>query len=287
MIPVLLADAKMPAREDLPSNLVPLVRKHAFSLSPAHFKSDAEELVRNLKQVLKNERVETRSERLVPPVSGSWALRVVARPRGHRSPPRPPPSRRTRRQESTVVNPNRARLKEDAEPPAGRLDSVVWGGRAGWFSAASVWCSSPSASPSLCGSCHNLATLRTLRSRADRLSRSRLSHCRTISSSSAKNATVSDKSRRSIWRGRLSGPSSPASGNTNPMLTPDRRTVLYLQQAKTGGPTTLRAMSADGQGDQALFADGSGSCPLLNRPAIRADNLLVVACPLTRVDAAS
>ena len=41
-------------------------------------------------------------------------------------------------------------------------------------------------------------------------------------------------------------------------------------------------MSADGEGDQSLFSDGSADCPLLNRPAIGADDQLVVACAVTK-----
>ena len=63
------------------------------------------------------------------------------------------------------------------------------------------------------------------------------------------------------------------------VLTPDRRTLLYLQRGdKVGSPMTLRAKSVDGDGDRALFADHSKSCAILNQPAIRADGLLAVVC---------
>jgi hypothetical protein len=60
------------------------------------------------------------------------------------------------------------------------------------------------------------------------------------------------------------------------MLTPDRRTVLYLKQ--DGGRNTLRAVSADGKDDRPLFSDGTASCPSIAQPAISPNGVLAVAC---------
>ena len=64
--------------------------------------------------------------------------------------------------------------------------------------------------------------------------------------------------------------------NRSVQLTPDRRTVLYLREI--GERITLRAMSADGQQDRALFSDGTPDCPLMSRPTIRADGVLALFC---------
>jgi serine/threonine protein kinase len=64
------------------------------------------------------------------------------------------------------------------------------------------------------------------------------------------------------------------------VLTPDRRTILYLREQS--GRFTLRAQAADGREDRALFSDGTKACPVLSRPAIRADGQLVVVCRATR-----
>ena len=64
--------------------------------------------------------------------------------------------------------------------------------------------------------------------------------------------------------------------NRAAVLTPDRRTVLYLQELS--GSVTLRAVSADGYDDQALFSDGTSACPRLGQPAINRAEELVVSC---------
>ena len=64
--------------------------------------------------------------------------------------------------------------------------------------------------------------------------------------------------------------------NRAALLSPDRRTILYLREL--GGVVTLRATSADGQTDKALFSDGKKDCPRLGRPALRADGTLLAVC---------
>ena len=64
--------------------------------------------------------------------------------------------------------------------------------------------------------------------------------------------------------------------NRAAVLTPDRRTVLYLQEL--GRRVTLRAVSADGYDDQPLFSDGTATCPRLGQPAITQTEQLVVSC---------
>jgi hypothetical protein len=76
--------------------------------------------------------------------------------------------------------------------------------------------------------------------------------------------------------GRVRRVLSKSKNTISAMLTPDRRSVLYLRRLDTDS-YSLHAMSADGREDKALFTDGSPSCPILNRPVIR-DGLLVVPC---------
>lgn len=61
------------------------------------------------------------------------------------------------------------------------------------------------------------------------------------------------------------------------LLTPDRRSVLYVRRLGTNR-YSLHGMSADGKEDRALFTGKSASCPILNRPTVRADGLLVIPC---------
>ena len=123
---------KCPRARISPSNLVPLVRKHAFKLSPAHFKSDAEELVRDLEQALKHDT--SRRDR------GAWSLPVPVRRHSDSVTQTPRPSEPTPPiasqdapawQESTVVNPKRATVKQDAV--AARTTGFSRLGRARWL----------------------------------------------------------------------------------------------------------------------------------------------------------
>ena len=52
VVPVLVEGASMPRPEHLPATLLPLLRRHAFELTPGHFNRDADELVTLLRRVL-------------------------------------------------------------------------------------------------------------------------------------------------------------------------------------------------------------------------------------------
>ena len=65
--------------------------------------------------------------------------------------------------------------------------------------------------------------------------------------------------------------------NVAASLTPDRRTVVYIRH-EDNDRSSLRAVSADGQSDVRLFADGSTDCPKLRRPAVGPDGTLAVVC---------
>ncbi len=65
--------------------------------------------------------------------------------------------------------------------------------------------------------------------------------------------------------------------NVGASLSLDRRTVLYLRH-EGDDRISLRAVSADGQSDTRLFADGSTDCPKLRRPALGPDGTIAVVC---------
>jgi hypothetical protein len=65
--------------------------------------------------------------------------------------------------------------------------------------------------------------------------------------------------------------------STDAIVSPDRHTVLYLRR-EANGVKTLHAMSADGRTDIPLFSDHTADCPVLQRPALRSDRLLAIAC---------
>ena len=65
--------------------------------------------------------------------------------------------------------------------------------------------------------------------------------------------------------------------NVAASLSRDRRTVVYIRR-EDGDRSSLRAVSADGQSDVRLFADGSTDCPKLRRPAIGPKGTLAVVC---------
>ncbi|HEY5840564.1 MAG TPA: TIR domain-containing protein [Mycobacterium sp.] len=52
VVPLLVEGASMPRPEHLPATLLPLLRRHAFELTPGHFNRDADELVTLLRKVL-------------------------------------------------------------------------------------------------------------------------------------------------------------------------------------------------------------------------------------------
>ncbi len=65
--------------------------------------------------------------------------------------------------------------------------------------------------------------------------------------------------------------------NVAASLSPDRRTVVYIRR-EADDRSSLRAVSADGQSDVRLFADGSTDCPKIRRPAVGPDGTLAVVC---------
>ena len=89
-----------------------------------------------------------------------------------------------------------------------------------------------------------------------------------------------DEGRWTIGTVTLAGDASTVlvSGrqNRSVQLTPDRRTILYLRESNER--ITLRAMSADGEQDRALFTDGTPACPRMARPTVRADGVLALFC---------
>jgi Tol biopolymer transport system component len=65
--------------------------------------------------------------------------------------------------------------------------------------------------------------------------------------------------------------------NVAASLSRDRRTVVYIRH-EDNDRSSLRAVSADGQSDVRLFADGSTDCPKLRRPAVGPDGTLALVC---------
>ena len=61
-----------------------------------------------------------------------------------------------------------------------------------------------------------------------------------------------------------------------PVLSPDRRSVIYGHQGASGG--VLHVVGADGKGDRPLFARPPAGCERLGRPDWSSKNLLAVMC---------
>jgi TolB protein len=68
--------------------------------------------------------------------------------------------------------------------------------------------------------------------------------------------------------------------DVGPVVSHDRRTVLYLRRERPGERTSLHAVSADGRVQQLLFRDGSASCPFLRQAVWSADGTLGLVCKL-------
>lgn len=67
--------------------------------------------------------------------------------------------------------------------------------------------------------------------------------------------------------------------DSSAVLSPDRRTVLFLRSnPQNKYRFTLYAVAADGGRQQKLFADGTPACPELHRPAWSKQGLLAVVC---------
>ncbi|GAB2573527.1 TolB family protein [Microlunatus antarcticus] len=65
-----------------------------------------------------------------------------------------------------------------------------------------------------------------------------------------------------------------------PVVSHDRRTVLYLRRERPGDRTSLHAVAADGSVQRLLFRDGSPGCPFLRQVVWSVDGTLGVVCKL-------
>jgi Tol biopolymer transport system component len=68
--------------------------------------------------------------------------------------------------------------------------------------------------------------------------------------------------------------------DVGPVVSHDRRTVLYLRRERPGERTSLHAVAADGGVQRLLFRDGSQSCPFLRQAIWSADGSLALVCKL-------
>jgi PASTA domain/TIR domain len=98
VIPILVGGAKMPAQEDLPSDLASLTRRNAFEMTDSRLRVDRDELVRRLSRVLEPDRRERESEARGEPATSTqapprlpWAEEASESPRPAASPPPPAP----------------------------------------------------------------------------------------------------------------------------------------------------------------------------------------------------
>ena len=65
-----------------------------------------------------------------------------------------------------------------------------------------------------------------------------------------------------------------------PLVSHDRRTVLYVRRERPGERSSLHAVAADGSVQRLLFRDGSASCPFLRQVVWSVDGTLGVVCKL-------
>jgi len=258
VIPLLVDHAEMPDRTQLPEPLAPLVRRHAFELSPSHFMRDAEELLIVLSHVLTPAPTVLRDPEPVPAPAPPPPWPMVS-PGSARAAPMPPRGTAAPEQFTT------ARWIRTALIGAACLVVI-----AGLIIVADRWLQpDETASPTSDG----------------------FSPPPSIALPQAKVAMPADEliwrrerdNEYAIVRVGLDGTEGKVLARTKKAyaaaLTPDRRTLLYLlRDDEVGSPMTLRAKSIDGDGDRALFADRSPSCPILTQPAIRSDGLLAVVC---------
>ena len=255
VIPLLVDHADMPDGSELPEPLAPLVRKHALALSPSNFVRDAEELVKVLRHAL------------------TPAATVFRAPEPTRAPPSWPPAG------PTPAHP--------VKRPRGWRNPLGWISGQRWLRSALV------------GTCC-LLVVTGLIVVATRTSEQEITGGPADEGFSLPPMTLpkSDEPMppdELIWRrkhgkedfrieridlqGRVRQTLTTERNRRMGMLTPDRRTLLYLHQPEgKGGQITLRAKSVDGQIDRDLFSDQSSSCRVLGRPAIRADGLLAAVC---------
>lgn len=65
-----------------------------------------------------------------------------------------------------------------------------------------------------------------------------------------------------------------------PVVSHDRRTVLYLRRERPGVRTSLHAVAADGSVQRLLLRDGSPGCPFLRQVVWSVDGTLGIVCKL-------
>lgn len=65
-----------------------------------------------------------------------------------------------------------------------------------------------------------------------------------------------------------------------PVVSHDRRTVLYVRRERPGERSSLHAVAADGSVQRLLFRDGSPGCPFLRQVVWSVDGTLGVVCKL-------
>ena len=65
-----------------------------------------------------------------------------------------------------------------------------------------------------------------------------------------------------------------------PLVSHDRRTVLYLRRERPGDRSSLHAVAADGSVQRLLFRDGTTSCPYLRQVAWSVDGTLALVCKI-------
>jgi hypothetical protein len=249
VIPLLIDDARMPAPEDLPQSLAPLTRKHALELTPAHFNRDAEELVKVLDDVLLE---------LTAPLPKVADPILPSTPANHFS---DPGQTAAWAPVNSLPAPGRARVSGRRWIWLAVTAAILLGGVGAAVAVLRDKVGTPSPQPpSTAGLFPRSAEPLGSDVMVWRGERDRVWRIATVD--------VTGRQRTALTSGRSSFAA---------MLTPDRRTVLYLRD-EADGSSTLHAVSADGKEDRALFADGTAACPVLRRPAVRADETLVIAC---------
>jgi TIR domain/WD40-like Beta Propeller Repeat len=293
VIPLLIGDAQMPSRDDLPTGLAPLVRKHALELSPAHFNRDAESLVAVLHEVLAEGRSKSPITEPLPPRSGSSSRAPL---------PYPDPSPKQGTKSDTephaaavdlphpTPSPTLGRQVADEDHPTSstRLNRPRFNGQQSLMKRHRKWVI--------------LSAVSLLLLTAGLIFAVSTGHRHSVTVEEPSPAGPADLPRSAeplpddslLWRRERGGEFDVSTIDINgndgrvlitgkenhgAVLTPDRRTVLYLHEnGQSKISFTLHAISADGKGDRLLFSDGSKSCPILGQPAARTDGLLAVPC---------
>jgi hypothetical protein len=286
VIPLLIGDAQMPSREELPPSLAPLVRKHALELSPSHFNRDAEALVAALKEVLAEER--SKSQIIVAsPDPSRYSTQVKAHSSAQQGMERGP-ERSVRPPQPTPLSTRGNWIVDDNHPsPSGakvvgsqqsalkrHLKWVVVGALILLLASGGIFASRIGA--------RNSAAERS----SEEVPRTQMADLPRSAKPLPDDSLVWRRERGGVYdistihiNGTEGALLITGQENHGAILTPDRRTVLYLHENENRKNSfELHAMSADGRADRLLFSDGSQSCPILGQPAIRSDGVLAVPC---------